>query len=346
MNAKIKQYNSLDLMKFISAILIIVLHTSPFQSYNALISFGLRNVVTIIAVPFFFCTSGFLLFKKLSVLSQEEKGKYFKHYIKRLCIMYGLWSLVYFPFVIYNWTKDGFSVMSVLQYIKRFFFEGSYSTIWFLPALIVSATVCYFLHKKLPFGKIVLTAFPFYAIACLMTNYYGITAKIPVLGAMMNVYYSFFDSVKNGILFGFVFVALGGAMSEFKETKSVAYRVFGCIISGVLLTAESVLPVVLKYKQYGCDTKLFLLPFTFFLMAFLLRIDLKDGKAYIYMRKISLMLFLSQRIFISLAEIFLADTIFVKNSMLYFVMILGSSWLFSDLFIRAAGKIKFLKYFC
>lgn len=96
MNAKIKQYNSLDLMKFISAILIIVLHTSPFQSYNALISFGLRNVVTIIAVPFFFCTSGFLLFKKLSVLSQDEKGKYFKHYIKRLCIMYGLWSLVYF----------------------------------------------------------------------------------------------------------------------------------------------------------------------------------------------------------------------------------------------------------
>ncbi len=148
MNAKIKQYNSLDLMKFISAILIIVLHTSPFQSYNALISFGLRNVVTIIAVPFFFCTSGFLLFKKLSVLSQDENGKYFKHYIKRLCIMYGLWSLVYFPFVIYNWTKDGFSVMSVLQYIKRFFFEGSYSTIWFLPALIVSATVCYFLHKN------------------------------------------------------------------------------------------------------------------------------------------------------------------------------------------------------
>ena len=192
MNAKIKQYNSLDLMKFISAILIIVLHTSPFQSYNALISFGLRNVVTIIAVPFFFCTSGFLLFKKLSVLSQDEKGKYFKHYIKRLCIMYGLWSLVYFPFVIYNWTKDGFSVMSVLQYIKRFFFEGSYSTIWFLPALIVSATVCYFLHKKLSFGKIVLTALPFYAIACLMTNYYGITAKIPVLGAMMNAYYSFF----------------------------------------------------------------------------------------------------------------------------------------------------------
>lgn len=45
MNAKIKQYNSLDLMKFISAILIIVLHTSPFQSYNALISFGLRMLL-------------------------------------------------------------------------------------------------------------------------------------------------------------------------------------------------------------------------------------------------------------------------------------------------------------
>lgn len=95
MNAKIKQYNSLDLMKFISAILIIVLHTSPFQSYNALISFGLRNVVTIIAVPFFFCTSGFLLFKKLSVLSQDEKVNILSIILKgfALCMAFGHWSI-------------------------------------------------------------------------------------------------------------------------------------------------------------------------------------------------------------------------------------------------------------
>ena len=73
MKAEIKQYNSIDLMKFIAAILIIILHTSPFQSYSKIISFGFRNIITIIAVPFFFCASGFLLFKKCSVLIDKEK---------------------------------------------------------------------------------------------------------------------------------------------------------------------------------------------------------------------------------------------------------------------------------
>lgn len=154
MSSKMKQYNSIDAMKFISAVLIIILHTSPFASYSNLISYGLRNIVTIIAVPFFFCASGFILFKKLSLMNNStDKSVYFKKYIKRLCIMYLIWTAVYLPFVIYGWTENGFSGYELLQYIKRFFFEGSYSTIWFLPALIVAACFCYFLHKKTLSGK-------------------------------------------------------------------------------------------------------------------------------------------------------------------------------------------------
>lgn len=95
MNAKIKQYNSLDLMKFISAILIIVLHTSPFQSYNALISFGLRNVVTIIAVPFFFCTSGFLLLKSSLCFHKMKMVNILSIILKgfALCTAFGHWSI-------------------------------------------------------------------------------------------------------------------------------------------------------------------------------------------------------------------------------------------------------------
>lgn len=346
MKAQIKQYNSLDLMKFVCAILIIVLHTSPFLSYSAVLSFGLRNIVTIIAVPFFFCTSGFLLFKKLNASDEQEKGRYFKHYIKRLCIMYGLWSIVYFPFVVYNWTQSGFSIWEVLQYIKRFFFEGSYNTIWFLPALIVATSLCYFLRKKLSFGKIIAVALPFYLIACLLTNYYGITETIPGLRGFMHLYYSFFDSAKNGLLFGFVFVALGGFLAEFQGTKGIGLSLAGCVLFGGGVAVESVLPQLLGFRQFGCDIKLFLVPFTFCLMTLLLKISLPDNKIYLYARKISLMLFLSQRIFISLADIFLSDTILVTNSMLYFVMILSTTWIFSDLFVRASKKFSFLKYFC
>lgn len=63
MNLKSK-YPSIDLMKFIAAILIIVLHTSPFADYSGVLNFGLRSIITVVAVPFFFCASGFLFFAK------------------------------------------------------------------------------------------------------------------------------------------------------------------------------------------------------------------------------------------------------------------------------------------
>lgn len=73
-----KQYHSLDLAKFISAVLIIVLHTGPLSSYSSVLHYGLRNIVTVVAVPFFLwqaascCSSsstGCLLRREARILS-------------------------------------------------------------------------------------------------------------------------------------------------------------------------------------------------------------------------------------------------------------------------------------
>lgn len=342
---KVEQYNSLDLMKFISAILIIILHTSPFSSYSKIISFGFRNIVTIIAVPFFFCTSGFLFFKKISLLVTKEKVIYFKKYLKRLFIIYVLWSIVYLPFVIYKWNENNFSYIQIIEYIKNFIFEGSYSTIWFLPALIVAISLCYYLHKMFNFKKILIIAFLIYSIACMMTNYYGFAEKIPIFSNFMINYYRLFSSVKNGVFFGFIFVALGGYISELKIKKSILINAIACMFFGFFLIIESIIPVLFKFKQFGCDIKFSLVPFTFYLMLILLQFHLKDNIMYTNMRKISLLLFLSQRIFLSLAQIFLMNTVFIKNSMIYFTMILGTTLIFSILFIKISEKKVFLKYF-
>ena len=89
-----KQYKSLDFAKFICAILIIILHTAPFASYSKLLTFGFRNIVTVIAVPFFFLTSGFLAFKKIDSLDGEKKKTYVVQYLKRLVVMYLIWTVV------------------------------------------------------------------------------------------------------------------------------------------------------------------------------------------------------------------------------------------------------------
>ena len=340
-----KQYGALDLAKFIAAILIIILHTNPFSSYSTVVSFGFRSIITVIAVPFFFLTSGFLFFKKLNSLKNEEKSEYFKKYFKRLASMYLFWSALYFIFVAIGWAKNGVVLMDVLQYVKRFIFEGSYSTLWFLPALMTAVTVVYLLQKKLSYDKIFLMAIPFYAFACFGSSYYGISEKLPILSTCYDIYFSFFDTIKNGILFGWIYVALGGVLSE-KEVQIKPIKGFVLVgISSVILAAETVMQAYFGWSKNGVDTKFVLLPLTIFLFVFVMSLNMKSGPIFIWMRKLSLLMFLSQRIFLTLFDWFLAETVFVKNSMIYFVSILGLTLVFSVVFIKLSDKVKVLKKF-
>lgn len=340
-----KQYGALDLAKFIAAILIIVLHTGPFSSYSEILRFGFRSIITVVAVPFFFLTSGFLFCTKLNSLEEKDKSDYFKKYFKRLGLMYLLWSAVYFIFVAIDWAVNGFGVMDVLEYVRDFFFKGSYSTIWFLPALMTAVTVVYLLRKKMSYEKIFLLAIPFYIIACFGSSYYGISENLSVISDLYNIYFYIFDTIKNGILFGWIYVALGGIFSEKTfEEKPVKYFVFSGVFY-VLMAGETVAQAFLGWSTNGVDTKFMLVPLTIYLFMFVMSLNIKSGPAFIWMRKLSLLMFLSQRIFLTLFDWFLADTIFVKNSMIYFISILSLTLIFSVVFIKLSEKVTVLKKF-
>lgn len=340
-----KQYETIDLAKFIAAFFVIILHTAPFQSYSGALNYGFRNIVTVIAVPFFFTASGFLFFSKLNTLGQKEKKSYVLQYIKRLAVMYGLWSAVYFVFVAIGWVQNGVQFMDVLQYIKRFFFEGSYLTIWFLPALISSTLLVYLLSRKLSCKAVFWIAVPFYIVACLGSSYYELSMKLPVLREFFGLYYSFFDTVKNGVLFGFIYVALGAWLSTRQfQAKPIKYIVFIGIF-WCLTAAETLIQTILGCSTMGVDTKLFLLPLSIFIFLLVMSVKLPKSGAYVWLRKLSLLMFLSQRIFLTLFEMFLQDTLFVKNTMVYFLCISALTLLFSFAFIKLSEKIKLLKWF-
>ena len=67
-----KNYWSLDVAKFFCAILIISAHfASEWGTFPTLVDYAFSLYV--IAVPFFFCCSGFLFFKKLNTLNTKEE---------------------------------------------------------------------------------------------------------------------------------------------------------------------------------------------------------------------------------------------------------------------------------
>ena len=93
-----KNYNSLDLAKFICAVMIICAHfAAEWGHFPTKIDYIFS--IYIIAVPFFFTCSGFLFFAKLNRTRREEHKAVFVKYIKRILIMYAVWSLIYFMFI-------------------------------------------------------------------------------------------------------------------------------------------------------------------------------------------------------------------------------------------------------
>ena len=342
-----KQYKTIDLFKFICAILIIVLHASPFASYSKILTFGFRNIITVIAVPFFFAASGFLTFSKLNTITDEaDRKKYIWKYAKRIIQMYLIWSAIYFVFVVYKWIKNSFSYMNVLLYIRNFFFEGSYSTIWFLPALLTATVFVYLLSKRFQKKTIILIAVPFYIFGLLGSSYFGIAEKIPFLNDIFGVYYTCLKSVKNGLLFGFVFVALGAYIAERQDNLKITPMkcLAGFSAGMILLAVESFTINMLDINDKGCDLVLSLIPTTIFML--LLALKWQPGgsdKMYLVFRKYSLLMFLVQRIPISIIELFLNDTVLMTNSIVNFTVIFGVTMLLSFVIIKLSDRFKFLK---
>lgn len=343
-----KQYKTLDLAKFICAILIIIIHTAPFGSYSKMLTFGFRNIICVIAVPFFFLTSGFLAFKKIGTLDGEERKHYVRRYLKRIVVMYLIWSAVYFVFVAIKWIRGGFSVSRVLEYVKDFFFEGSYSTIWFLPALFTATLLVYLLHKKLNYRTIFAIACVIYLFTLGGSSYYGLAVKVPAIRMVYNLYYSFFDSIKNGVCFGMIFVSMGAMVAEREEAmtkKTTPLRAFvPVVLFAGLLAVEEFAVAYLNWNARGVDTVIMLIPFTYFFVRFLLcwHIPL-DDRICVAMRKYSILMFLTQRIPLSILDMFLADTVLVQNSMVYFAVVFTATLAISFCILKASEKITWLK---
>ncbi len=343
-----KQYRTVDLFKFICALLIIVLHTAPFASYSKVLTFGLRNIVTVVAVPFFFVASGFIAFSKINSLETEcEKNKYMVKHTKRLVLMYVIWSAIYFVFVVTNWIQKGFKGIYILEYIRDFFFEGSFSTIWFLPAVLTATLLVFFLRKKLSYKTIFLIAIPFYVFTLLGSSYYGLIDNVPVIGDIYDAYYSFFDTIKNGVCFGFIYVALGAYIAQNKDNIKIknSHSIIAIALCWVLLAIEEFGVAYFGWNDKGVDTVIMLVPMSFFMMILAINLELPGSdKFYLMCRKYSLLMFLVQRIPLTIIDRFMGNTIISTNSIIYFVVVLAATMLLSFAIIKLSERLKALKY--
>lgn len=302
--------NFADLVKFIMSIFVVAIH-AHFMRGNAVADMLISDVFGRIAVPFFFTAAAFFLFRHAC---EEGFGKRVGKYVTKMTLLYGVCTLIYIPAII-DWNNGK---ISLTKWIKLIFFEGSYRQLWFLPALVFAVLLVYFLYRaglstKLIFGISV----PLYIIGCAFHSFYKPLINMEFIAEYAREYYTVFGTTRNGIFFGFIYVALGALLAthSLKLKQPVAW--IGFALSSLAVVAE-----VLIIEEFAITSKgMGMYISVFFAALFLFWLSINSpllsklpSKPFKMMRKLSTVIYFSHTMFLyvfselSYNEEFLAAT--------------------------------------
>lgn len=295
------EYNAIDIMKFVCAILIVAIHVAPFGYANTVRSNLLNSIFmdwfARIAVPLFFVASGFFLYRKTTPDNFSFEAT--KAYVSRLMRLYLIWSVIYFPLKVPGILADPKGKKhGILMYLKDVVFVGSYDQLWFLPALITAVLLVSFLmYRGMKLRNIIIIASILYAVGLLAQSWFGLILPLqtsaPKLWACLKFVQSVISTTRNGLFEGFLFVAMGAhfAHNGFKLSKLKAF--IGVVISYILMFVEA-----MGVKHYGFararDMYIFLVPLTFFAFGLVLNIRIpSDSGIFKTLRILSALIFYS-----------------------------------------------------
>jgi len=274
-----------DLIKFLCSFMVFFVHFPLFQKADSglawYIGFGLKNHLFRIAVPFYFACSGFFLFKKMP--PDEINADAVKTFCFKLLRLAGLWHIL-------------------------LFMGGTYH-LWYLgatAAAVISLSLCFRFHLK--YKHIFLLAGVCYVCGLLGDSYYGLVrplTDITLFRYLFKGYDLVFQTTRNGLFMGFIFVAIGAALAhcEIKLKPRTAFA--GFVISMLCMLAEALLVEhyglaidFFSYNMYIC------LPFAlFFLLAFALSVRLKDRPVYKHLRHMATLIYFSHLLVESLVTL-------------------------------------------
>lgn len=309
-----KNYAGIDFFRFIAALLIVAIHTSPLLSFSETGDFILTRVIARVAVPFFFMTSGFFMISRYTRNTDRLKT-----FIKNTLQIYGAAILIYIPINIYN----GYFTREYLlpNIIKDLVFDGTLYHLWYLPAAALGGAIAWYLVKKADYTGAMAIAFGLYLIGLFGDSYYGVAEMIPGLRGFFDLVFQVTDYTRNGIFYAPIFFVLGGFIADHQKRPSLDQSVCGFIISLELMLEEA---LTLRYfdVQRHDSMYLFLLPCMFFLFHALLHLR---GKRFRHLRTSALVIYIIHPMMIVgirlAAKLLHAQSLLVDNSLIHFFIV-------------------------
>ena len=234
-----KVYASLDVAKFIMAVMILVGHTANEWAHTT----GIWHYILScdFTVPTFFAISGFLFFSKILQLENyEERKAYYKKWSIRIGKMYLVWTLIYFVFILISWLRNGVTFSHVMYWLMKCVTFSSYPTIWFLPSSWVGVTICWLLVEKVKNIKTVYVIVAIlWFIGVLMDPYRYLVLRSHVIQSIYDGYMYVFRTFRNGFFYASAYIMLGYVVAKKIEIPNFVKSAIGVFVFQLLFLAEA-----------------------------------------------------------------------------------------------------------
>lgn len=324
-------YHHVDRFKIVAALMVVAIHTGPLSTYSKEADFLLTHIVFRLAVPFFFMASGFFLFKKLD---RPGDSKTIRRYVTRLGAIYAFSMALYLPLNLYAGHLQ--QVNSLFDLFKMIIFDGTFYHLWYLPATMLGVYLVYLLWHILSIPSLLAVTGGLYVIGLLGDSYFGLVEQNEALSAVYAFLFQWFDYTRNGLFFAPLFLALGLQVAKARRRgRSIWFNLSGFAIALGLMVLEGVWLNHWQLPRHD-SMYIFLVPAVYFLYQCLLAGE--QGKSGVYLRKISLWIYLLHPLAIVLirgaAKGLNLQYWLVENSLIHYGLVTGLSFLLSWLVVR------------
>lgn len=331
----------MDLMKFICSLLVVAIHLSPLQDVNVFADYLLVECIARVAVPFYFVSSGYLLFRKINLLNFDKLK--ISAYLNRIVKLYIIWMLIYSPIFVWSLIQSGEDIVHSTLVLFRIVFVLGYHHLWYLHASFVAVVLIgFFLQKKVSLKKILFIGSVLYMVGLLAQSWFGLIKplqEIPYIWRLLKVVELAMRTTKNGIFFGILFIGMGVWFAKVKKILRFKWTVLGLLISSCLFVAEA---VFVEYHELARnhDMYIFLVPTVFFGFYVVAHIDMKHSGIYAHLRKIGFIIYL---IHIWVDKVLMFYWGMRIHSMVRYIVVLIVSIIFAEVLVCCSKKCKWLR---
>lgn len=259
-------YKMLDIMKYISAIMVICIHCNPLFS-NEYLSFFFKSIICRIAVPFFFTASAYFIRKGAS-----KKTGYVNSYLKKAVHSYLGWSVLFIPIGL-DWLHQKLTHVDYLlpfALVYALCHIGTYYHLWYIPAILFSVFFVDKLLKRVSYKTLFAVSVSLYVFGSLET-YYGLI-RHGWFKDFFDTFIKIFFTTRSGLFLGTIFVLIGFFIYDYQEKLKliVKYVPLLTIIFAILLVMEG--NFLFNIDRLNMNFLLMLPPFSLFFFMWMLTI--------------------------------------------------------------------------